>query len=280
MNNRNTKTPVKIVLQGDGQAEALGLVLDRIASQHGSFTVNYVSGTADSKTLQDALRDAAVHALQTEGSEAASVKRQRNVRTITFPRLQFSLLWPLTAVNPFDAKRFPYGDSFLISAAKQGVDADEIARIYLSGAWSGNWPSLDKLFQTESVRLSSLDSKNDVKIGSYILKHFKRERLFWTANNPSNRLLAELAYRMLHLVLGQADVPSREEITRIVFHMGIVDLLGSYAVPVHPFVARHFNLEWRMADEGAVVFGERMSYEEYVRALIASAASGREKVSP
>lgn len=278
MNNRNTKTPAKIVLQGDGQAEALGLVLDRIASQHPSFTVKYVSGTADSNTLQNALSGAAMHALQTHDNGAA-VRSQRNVRTITFPHVQFSLLWPLTAVNPFDAKRFPYGDSFLISAAKQGVDADEIARIYLSGAWSGNWPSLDKVFQTESVRLSSLDAKNDVKIGSYILKHFKRERLFWTVNSPSNRLLAELAYRVLHLALGQAAVPSREEIAGIVFEMGVVDLLGSYAVPVHPFVARHFNLEWRETDEGAVVFGEHMSYEEYVTALIASASPGREKIS-
>lgn len=270
---------MKIVLQGDAQAQALGLVLDRVARQTGSFTVEYTCADTDAKKLQRALENDAIFALQTHENSSAP-KRPRGVKVITFPRLELKLLWPMNAANPFDSKRFPYGDSFIVTAVQQGVAPDAIASIYLSGGWSESWPNLDKTFQSESVRLSTLDGKNDVKIGSFILKHFKRQRLFWTVNSPSNRLLAELAYRLLHSALGPDGVPPREEISAVVFEMGIVDLFGAYSVPVHPYVANHFGLQWRDAEESAIVFGEKMPYQEYVSGLIESAAGlSQEKVA-
>lgn len=266
---------MKIVLQGDAQAQALSLVLGRIGRHADTFTVEYLPADVEQKRLQRALDGADVFAIQTS-EKSSSPKRQRGLTTVTFPHLELRMLWPMNSANASETKRFPYGDSFITSAAKQGVAREKIARIYLSGGWSESWPNIDKVFQAESIRLSALDAKNDVKIGSYILKHFKRQRLFWTVNTPSNRLLAELAFRVLHAALGQSDVPSREEIAGIVFEMGVVDLFGAYSVPVHPFVANHFGLQWRDADEPAIVFGEKMAYNDYVEALIDS-AFGREQ---
>ena len=151
---------------------------------------------------------------------------------------------------------------------RRNLPAETILQYYSVREWPPTWPNLDKLFQSESIRLSALDAASDVKMGSYVLKYFRKKRLFWAAKNPSNQLFGEMVFRVLHAVFGADQPAEREDIAKVLFEMGPRDLLASMSVPIHPLVARHFHLEWYSADDSYAYFDREFTYEQYFSEMI------------
>ncbi len=241
-----------IRLVGDVQAEAVAQVLRRIPSVTDRYDVEY----EHSKTAEP-------NALATNG------------KRITFPLLRLELLWPLTCANERNAPepglphgRFPYGDKFVSACLAKNVSAHQILGLCTSGKWGANWPDLDETFRIESRRLTAGDARCDVKIGSFVLKRFRSERLFWTVDHPTDALLMELTKRLLSAA-GLIETPSAVE--NAFAPAGANGLLGVYAVPVHPHVAAHFALAWYRPDQSYQAFDRSYTYQKYYEALVASA---------
>lgn len=267
-----------ILVWGDAQAEAVALILGKLPAISETHDVLYSDSRGNANTPARESTAACVYSFEQQGREASYASRlPRGCKRISFPALRFRLLWPLAAPNPFNrpeaanpAGPFPWGDSFITACVKRGMQADEIIRFYQTSTWHASWPNLDALFKQESSDLSTADAKCDVKIGSFILKHFRKTRLFWSANAPTDHLLGELVYRLLHAAFGPRTGMERDAVQGILDARGGRDLLGRVAAPIHPLVARHFGLEWYDPQEKYASFnGQERTFGEYYRDLIA-----------
>lgn len=267
-----------IFVLGDPQAEAIALLLRHTPAIGQKFSVRH-AGTDVAITPKPG--DVVFEQVDLERPKAP--RQAKEVRRVTFPAMSFGLLWPLHSVNEFNETDpphfphglFPYGDSFIVSCVEQGVSTDDIIKLYMAQTWPTSWPDLDKLFQQETARLTQLDAKCDVKIGSYTLKHFRRQRLFAAYNCPTNALLGEVTVRLLDAALpalGDHVQKSVDEV-RSTFAR---DILGAVNVPIHPLVAEHFGLLWYDREQRYNFFDQQnLSYREYFEAMIRSGTAAR-----
>ena len=238
-----------LFVTGNGQAAAIAHVLRNLPPVVERFTVEQFDSPKD---LPKSAPKGSLWLEQVDEVGKPSNTLPIGVaKHVAFPSLVLRLLWPFNSVNPknkaappdFPFGRFPYGDSFIQSCLEQGVSRSGILRLYFNKAWSPTWPDLDLLFRKESERLSALDSTFKLGIGSYILKHFRRQRLFLTLLSPTDLLLAELTARLLATAFPD-DQAMAVNASVAIASMGPRDCLGLLAIPIHPLVARHFQLTW------------------------------------
>lgn len=276
--SRKAPSPVSktLLVYGNVQAEAVAVVLGLLHPISSQFRVVFLGDSADAVKPDDAALQESVILCEQQLGKPFPYKLKKDVRRVRFPALEFGLLWPLQCANPFDAPdppsypfgRFPYGDSFIVNCIQRGLPAEAIALYYSPAVWPATWPNLDKLFRSESARLSALDARNDVKIGSFILKYFRKKFLFCAPKNPSNNLLAELIYRLLHACFGPDQPAERADIEEQLSTFGPGQLLGTLSVPIHPLVAKHFNLDWYQTDDYYAYFGRELTYDQYFSEMI------------
>ncbi len=262
-------TPV-ILLIGDAQMQALAHVLRSLEGVARSYEVRHREA-GDASIASDVERAAYV---VEQSAARGRERRDRRGKThvIVLPAVQFHLLWPLAAPNPFDrAGERPWCDTFVVAARRQNVAAGDVLAAYESTEWNASWPDLDAFFAATTTLLLGADAKADVKIGSFVLKHFRKRRLFWAPNAPSNLLLGELAFRVLHACFGREMPVTREELTQTVAALGARELMQSATLPIDPRVATHFGLEWYERYEGDPSRGEPAAFAQYVREMIDAA---------
>ena len=196
-----------VLVYGDAQAEAIALILRSLPAIAARHQIVYLRDDGLGEPAPGAAASCDLF-LEQRSSKPFNprITVPKKAKRVRFPVLELHLLWPFCCPNPlnepelpkFPQGRFPCADTFIINCAEQGMPAALIRRQYLPEQWPAAWPNLDRSFQMESSRLSAQDAQNDVKIGSFILKYFRKVRLFWAVNVPANRLLVEMTYRLLH----------------------------------------------------------------------------------
>ena len=263
-----------LIVYGGSQAHAMAIVLKRVGGVGDRFDVVYVSD-GDPAALESApLRDCAILLEQRAAVPFPAAERlPADCRSVSFPTLDFHLLWPLEQPNPYnDDGKFPYGNRFILSAVEQGRGKEEILEAYRDPDSPAQWPDLDKLFVSETARLGAKDAACTVKMSSYILKYFRRQRLFVAPLHPSDKLLAELMRRTLRAAFATDHSVHYAHVEETLASLGARDMLGVLEVPVHPRVARHFDLAWYDADYRYNFFDEEtLSHDEYFGRMIESA---------
>lgn len=263
-----------IVVKGDAQARGIAMLFERLQAMTSAYDIVFVDSMNIGPSKSDLRRCAFL--LEQFAGESLVRKLPRHCKRITFPKLRMNLLWPLAAPNPYNEPEpgnplgpYPIGNSFIISGIEHGVPSGDIMRVLLAGAWSSTWPNLDALFKAETAALLAADAKCDIKVGSFVLKYFRRRRLFWSPNAPSNELLAELAYRISHACFGRETLADRAAIQdAFVGSRAARDMMSHIAVPVHPAVAAHFKLEWYEPGERYPSNVSDRSLAEYYEGMI------------
>lgn len=283
----NAARPVLLVY-GDAQAEAVALILRTLPAVEERYLVVYVRDDGGELTPEAAASCDLLFEQRSSKPFNPRVTIPKKAARVRFPVLELHLLWPFCCPNPFNAPeppkfpvgRFPCADTFIINCAEQGMPAALIKRHYVPDQWPAAWPNLDRSFQMESARLSAQDAQNDVKIGSFILKYFRRARLFWAVNAPANRLLVEVVYRLMHAGFDPEDRCERELIEQAVSLYGPRELLGGVSIPVHPLVAEHFALEWYDRNERVTCPGDRdLTFDQYTAELIDDVIKTRHRLA-
>jgi hypothetical protein len=278
MNETRVKAAKKAILvRGDQQAAVVAKALTAIAPLNARYEIVHIDPAWDAPF--DAPPAAALHLDQVANDDAApSTAHGRSVR---FPQLRFETLWPFTRINEqnrpeppdYPYGRFPYRDVFISTCVRQNLPVEEILSLYAASDWSADaWPDLDAIFERERQRLEQLDSQCDVRMGEYVLSHFRTERLFIAPQSPTNVLLAELIRNILSVAFPRAAWPSRVDLPKILSTLSDRDVLGAFAVPIHKRVAEHFGLTWYDRNDVYNHFDrQQMRDVEYYRALIAAA---------
>jgi hypothetical protein len=199
--------------------------------------------------------------------------------TVTFPSVDFSMLWPFWCRNPYDAPeppqfwfgRFPYGDRIIVECIKRGMTSEDIIDYYLSAAcWEQNKPSLDRLASLEFARLDTRDAHCHVKMREYVAGRYQSERIFWTINHPTGGVLRDLTEMLLRALNGRLPEIAGADVDHLMENVTPGGPLGSLSVPIHPRVAEHYKLSWYDAADRFPwpLYVNSYTYEEYFRALI------------
>lgn len=261
-----------ILVAGDAQARGVAMVLEKLAPITAKYRIEYRNAAAHPFGKED-LADTSLLLQQTgSGVERRAAKGPKRV---TFPTLRFGLLWPLATVNPYNRPEpdephgpYPFGDSFIIAALESDLDPQAAFKLYAAGRIEDAWPNFDLLFKAETAALLAADANADVKLGSYVLKYFRKRRLFWAPNAPSNDLLGELIYRLLHAGLGPAHGVDRAALDAAFAALSARDVMSHIAIPIHPLIAEHFGLEWYVPGEPYPCPKGTRTFDEYYRGMI------------
>jgi hypothetical protein len=262
-----------MIVAGNAQANSIADVFANIPAICEHFDVQYLRSI-------DGVADVACDLLLLQMSDGIAIAERQLRRTrhvVRFPNLHFPLLWPLNCVNRYDRPelpafphgRFPYGDSYVVNCVGKNTSADDILPFCTGQTWPATWPNLDRLFISEGARLTSLDTTCDVKMSSYVLKHFAKQRLFGSPNGPSIHLLAILAQRLIQRFPEKARPEiSIHDIEQVLMKKGTRNFLDRVEVPVHDALAVHFNLEWHLTDTHYAYFDESVDRTQYFDRMI------------
>lgn len=167
-----------------------------------------------------------------------------HVRRISYPYPVFHPLWPFHCWDKRnedpDRRRtpagepafYPYGDSYILGMLRRGFTRDRIVEDYLA-LDVASLVSLDDLLQ-KCIDIQAEKEKNtDVKVVDFIVENFRSRRVFMTMNHVGNATLIYMADQILAALgcrpLGRYAHEALQELVRP-------------EMPIHPAVARHFNL--------------------------------------
>jgi hypothetical protein len=283
-----------LIFYGNCQANALSLLFGSDASIAGAFSVHYLASFDDRIPGTSEIDPAAVAsaAVLFEQFDPVHFPHRASLPpacvTITFPSVDFNLVWPLAGRNIFNDPptperlwgTFPYGDRIIVEAVKKGLALEEILSEYATTAVE-RLPNLDRFAELEWARLRARDAKCDVKIAEYVESHFRDINLFWCINHPTLEALRELCLRLIAAAARSGVAIPSGTLDQTLAALPPQGPLGILRVPIHPAVAEHFRLSW-VPDATAKVYGlwgEPLTYDEYFRQM-AECSIGVRDASP
>jgi hypothetical protein len=148
-----------------------------------------------------------------------------------------------------------FGDSILDQLAEEGVSEAEAIERYLALDVAQN-AGLDDKFAASMAALKQLDEHTGFDLADFIAANFRQQWLFATRDRPNLPLFKHTAARLF----GQMGIAA-SRISQITdtFH-------PPGAMPIHPAVLTHFNIEVPAADFRYPVLDEGFfSFEAYCR---------------
>jgi tetratricopeptide (TPR) repeat protein/capsular polysaccharide biosynthesis protein len=190
------------------------------------------------------------------------------VRRISVPLVSASFLWPFGgAAHPSNTdspflKGGPFpgelGDGFLNRLIRDGVPADRALEQYRQHDLGGP-AALDRRYELIIDQQRLRDEACDFSIAPEIEQHFRKESLFLSPHHPGLRITRALAAQCFYHMGAPRDC----------IEMLVRDLNRSpfpqVELPIHPTVARHFNLEYIHPETDFYWHGEgRFTWDQWV----------------
>jgi tetratricopeptide (TPR) repeat protein len=187
------------------------------------------------------------------------------------PVVGMPFLWPIAgSMHPhhiqlygvYQPFRSEMGDSHLNRLLEAGVDPDEAVEGYLT-ADMAKLAKLDRRFELEMDRQRARDLATGYRCADLIESRLRDEQLFLTAYHPR----VTVSRYMMTCLLQDMGAPSR--CIDLVRWYQTDSFFFKFGLPVHPGVARHFELKWasettkyQFHSEGSITF------EQFVRRYV------------
>lgn len=194
-----------------------------------------------------------------------------------FPPLVMHSLWPFDVVAqrmPPDARfvwgRYPMGDAIGLEVAALGLEIGAAVEAYWRLS-AERMPDLNALLAHDLDRMDQRDLASDVKIADHVRENFRNRHLFWTNRQVSIDLIGELGARLYRAslpVLGGDEALGLERIRLGLPALG--DGMGDLQVPIHPQIARTFDLDYVDETTRYRWYDQRWTFHEYLRHYLAA----------
>jgi len=207
---------------------------------------------------------------QEDGYPLLTARFPKHIHHITFPYPVFNFLWPCHAldprfhnvrVGPLDDNNsllYAYADSTVLKMRQQGKSPSEIINEYSNMDLSST-VDLDRLFEHVIEVQRFKEAETDVKVLDFALEHFKKRQVFSCVNHGSNLLMIHMADQ----ILAGLDCPPLPRYA----HEALCELMDP-TVPIHPSIARYYNLAWAVPGLRCRIDRRRnLTWEEYIYQL-------------
>lgn len=206
---------------------------------------------------------------------------ERNVlppdcRHVLVPTIHFNSLWPLMVVDPRNVP-LPHIPSGMIPFSRADRLVLEIMRTepdrskWVDKYFSTDISTIVNVARNHTLELNNLfmrESNCDVRVAAYIASTFREKRLFYTHHHPGPDLLSFALIQLLsHPAVRELETKSFSAAVEGAFNwvMACQAPFKVEAAPIHPAVARHFNLPWFSSDMTYPWQLKEYTFEEWVR---------------
>jgi Polysaccharide biosynthesis enzyme WcbI len=194
---------------------------------------------------------------------------------ILVPTIHFNSLWPLMATDPRSIPQpglpwgmipFSRGDRLAQAIMRTETDPEkQLARYFAT-----DLSKVVNIARNHELELNNMfvrEENCDVKVAAYICANFREKRLFYTHHHPT----AELLTFALIQIIGHPAVRAigRKRLPAVID--GVREWVESRhafvaeAAPIHPAVAKHFDLPWYREDMQYPWQGVDYTFEEWIR---------------
>lgn len=258
-----------VVFIGNCQIQSIYHLYLRFASQCADERLHYIKSyesieAADRVAIEQA--DVIIEQVQDFQPKADVAGIATQATKIGVPVVHCGFLWPFAGQphprNPSlpYLEGGPYGsessDGFLNRLIKKGTDAEGAVKTYLE-LDINKTVNLDRLLEVVIEKQQMRDDLTGFNIAKVISRFYKTEPVFLTPYHPNLRIAMELASQTLRrLEVAENDIEQMRTATQ-------VTPFPKEELPIHPAVARHFELTWateerryRFLNEGRFTFRE------------------------
>jgi len=257
------------VLHGNCQGETLAAFLAASPEFTAAFEVEYYVNFTRQAIPEASLARCGLLLHQHLGpewgdlaSDALKQKLPPGAQSLCFPNMLFKGTWPFWS----NREGFDYADTQLDGLLTRGLDKTEILFVALRG-------ELDRMYGLSSLLKETLrrerekEAFSQVKYVDIIEADFRGEKLFASVNHPGKRLMLHAADSVLAL-LGMPPLPEA-------FRQACPELYQDFQLPIHPRVAAHHGLAFGGWGEKYNVYGQPLTYPEYISLYLDCKLAGR-----
>ncbi len=193
---------------------------------------------------------------------------------VRVPTMHFNSLWPLMAADPRNIPeplapwgRFPFGrgDRLALSVIQTVPDPAKRLATYLAT----DIHSIVNVQRNHELELGDMFVRErgcDIQIAAYVAANFREKLLFFTHNHPSPELISFALIQLLAqpAVKALLDSPAVQCIEGAAAWIAHRNPFSGEESPIHPAVAKHFNLAWY--SDAAIYhwLGVGYTFEEWV----------------
>ena len=200
-------------------------------------------------------------------------KLSKRTPSLQIPNMLFTAYWPAWATRgPMNE----FNDKFLNQRIAEGLPKEEIIRRYMSGG-AFTHEDMDSALE-RSIAIERTKEQNAyIKTVDYILDRWKEKPMFHTINHPCEELLIHATQGILEGI-GMPRMSSGE-----LQAVRVDSAFPSYAgfdLPIHPGTALHHGLKFIRPGQRFAVFGQQMTFEQYIGRYIDCRLEGKEKDFP
>ena len=247
-----------VIIYGNCQAQVLGAMSSGLFDSHYEFV--HIPSVASITALalpDDAFARCNILLEQVGATQSFPFldRLPPGVRIIRFPPLNLLALWPFTCADPrnrpeppeFPFGRYPYGDRIALQIWEQGLRGPDAVANYAEAS-SRALPDTNRLLQMEFKRFELIETGCDVKISDYLRQNIRLNRLFYTYNHPTMKLI-HILFKRIWQTIEYDKVTSLHRLldehqTRFLSDGNSWRPFENHQQPIFPQLARDLNLEW------------------------------------
>lgn len=177
-------------------------------------------------------------------------------KTISMPNMLHLSLWPMSK-GTGDLSN-PYNEEYVDKLLERRLSLTEINYLVRKVDLANHY-DLQALYDKSIERERQKDYLRCSELCDFIEENFSAKQLFTTINHPYGELLNLIA-RYVLMELDYRKIPSRlsENLT----------CDNDYYMPIHPSVAKFFNLSFAGEDTKYPIYGNRLTYYEYIAGYV------------
>lgn len=258
------------ILHGNCQGETLAALLAASPEFSSAFEVEFYVNFTRQAIPGESLSRCGLFLHQHLGgnwgelsSYSLKAKLPRGAASLCYPNMFFKGYWPFWSNRP----GFDYSDTLLDGLLERGLGKAEVLHVALKG-------NLDRMFGLTGLLADTLarergkQSQCDVPYVDILEEGFRREKLFQSVNHPRKRLMVHVAQQVLSR-LGLPPLPGG-------FLEACPELYPDFELPIHPQVAVFHGLEFAGEGWRFNVYGQSLTYAEYIALYLDCKLAGRE----
>jgi hypothetical protein len=180
---------------------------------------------------------------------------------VRVPTIHFNSLWPLMVRDPRNVPEpdapwgklpFAFGDRLALAIRRTVDDPNRRLAAYFEADLHRS-VNVKRNHELELSDMFAREGGCDVRIAAYVAANFRRRRLFYTHHHPTPELMTYALVQVLAnpTVAGLFERSRTDAIDDAPAWVLERNPLFGEEAPIHPDVARFFNLEW---------YGDDMTY--------------------
>ena len=210
---------INLYVYGNCQSQPISRIIDRLTPKEINVTYPikpvHLLDETDKQRLYETLSKTDVFIYQNVMSQKYSWRctdeilkvLPNNVKLLRFPSLYFDAYFDETiTINHKNLNKFiPYHNRIILDCYLSGLSKNDTLDKFIN-----NNPIRfdDSSYQKSLTSIKERERNSDIIISDYIEDHFKKHRLFWTVNHPSNSLLLEVSKRIINEIYDFQQLPN------------------------------------------------------------------------